>query len=205
MEVSARETLLIETHCCSLTQQQFLCCPRHTHHRALLTSQGQSLESSELWCQLSLCWVRCVTGIVARQKYLWGLLASFQPVLRKWVFCELLIGFFLRRGIRSIFEFFIGKGSRSIFEPFIGKGNRSIFEPFSQFWPGRDKQQTAGETQAPLPYSGKRRLSVYGFFSLWRLLTAPQNAEWSFRPMFVPLQAAESVSGEAHMSSAGCY
>lgn len=194
MEVSARETLLIETRCCSLTQQQFLCCPRHTDHRALLTSQGQSLESSELWCQLSLCWMRCVTGIVAKQKYLWGLLASFQPVLRKWVFCELLIGFFLRRGIRSIFE------------PIIGKGNRSIFEPFSQFWPGRDKQQTAGKTQAPLPYSGKRRLSVYGFFfSLWRILTAPQNAGWSFKPVFVPLQAAESVSGEAHMSSAGCY
>lgn len=53
------------------------------------------------------------------------------------------------------------RGIGSVFEHFIGKGNRSIFEPFSQFWPGRNKQQTAGEAQAPLPYSGK--MSVYVF------------------------------------------
>lgn len=53
------------------------------------------------------------------------------------------------------------RGIGSIFEPFIGRGNRSIFEPFSQFWPGRDKQQTAGEAEAPLSYNGRMRLSVY--------------------------------------------
>lgn len=53
------------------------------------------------------------------------------------------------------------RGIGSICEPFTGRGNRSIFEPFSQYWPGRDKQQTAGETEAPLPYNGRMRLSVY--------------------------------------------
>lgn len=93
MQVSARDTLLIEMHCCPLPRQQFLCFHRHMDRRALVTSQGQSLESSEPRCQLSLYWVRCVTGIVTRKKYPLGLLVYFQPViLRKREFFELLMG-----------------------------------------------------------------------------------------------------------------
>lgn len=136
MEVNATETLLLEACCCLVTWQQFLCSCRCVDHRPLVTSQGQSLESSELWCELSLCWVRCVTGIVTRKKYPWDLLVYFS-------ICS-------------------PQETRLLWSPCgIGTGNTSILSPsvdFDQIWP---RGQTE-KRQPLLPYEGKLRVSLGG-------------------------------------------
>lgn len=179
MEVGARETLLIEMCCCPVKRQQFLCSRRLMDLGALVTFQGQSLESSELRCQLSLCWVRCVTGIVTRKKI------SLRLV--------------------SLFSTCSPQEMRLLWAPHgLGRGNRSILSPsvdFDQIWPrGREKWATDswGET-TPSPLRGKGEIINVCFVRPWRILTAPPNAGWSFRQMLVPLQAAKSVSREARM------
>lgn len=113
MEVSTRETLLIEMHCCPLTRQQFLCSRRRMNCRALVTSQGQSLESSELWRQLFLCWMRCVNWDCHKEKISLRFVSLFSTCSPQEV-----RGFWAPHG--------------------LGRGNpmgEKYFEPFSWLWP----------------------------------------------------------------------
>lgn len=136
MEVSSRETLLIETRCCLFTWQQFLCSPRH------MGSQG-SFDIPR--AKLGVIWTLVSAVSVLDEMCHWD--------CHKAKISLRFVSLFSTCSPQEMSFLWASHGLR--------RGIGSIVEPFIQFWPVRDKQQTTGDTQAPLPYSGKMRLSMY--------------------------------------------